>query len=113
MPRIPNRFKWRGSGSKNSYDNRCNDVEKVDNDRCDDQREPYLLYAELSVLAELVVKRSRNVLEENYLFLCKSSDRDLNDGDASVTEEGQSDYEIQERNPAVDGKESDEESERS
>ena len=90
MPRIPNR---------------CNDVEKVDNDRCDDQREPYLLYAELSVLAELVVKRSRNVLEENYLLLCKSSDRDLNDGDASVTEERKAYDEVKERDSAVDQEE--------
>ena len=59
------------------------------------------------------MKGSGDILEKDDLLLGKSSDRDLKDGDASVTEEGQSDYEIQERNPAVDGKESDEESERS
>ena len=54
--------------SDRSYDDCCNDVEQVDNGCCDDKREPDLLYAELPVLAELVVKGSRNVLEENDLL---------------------------------------------
>ena len=54
------------------------------------------------------MKGSGDVLEKDDLLLCKSSDRDLKDGDASVTEKGKTYYEIQERNPAVDGKESDE-----
>jgi len=96
--------------SDRSYDDCCNDVEQVDNGCCDDKREPDLLYAELPVLAELVVKGSRNVLEENDLLLCKSSDSDLNDGDSSVAEEWKSYDEVEERDPAIDQEECDKES---
>ena len=94
-----------------SYDNCCKDVEQVDNDCCDNKREPDLLYAELSVLAELVVKRSCNVLEENDLLLGKSSDSYLNDGDTAVAEEGKSYNEVEERDPAIDQEERYKESE--
>ena len=109
---MPNRSDFRKKlTGKNSYENSCNYVEQVDNGCCDNEREPDLLYAELSVLAELVVKRSSNVLEENDLLLCQSSDSDLNDGDTAVAEEGKSYDEVEERDPAVDQEECDKESE--
>lgn len=57
------------------------------------------------------MKRCRDVLEENDLLLGKSSDSDLNDRDTAVTKEGESNDEVEERDSAVDQKESDEEAE--
>ena len=88
-------------------------VEEVDHAGCDDEDEPDALDAELSVLSEFVVKRCRDVLEENDLLLCKSSDSDLNDGDAAVTKERKSYDEVEERYSAVDEEECDEEAETS
>jgi hypothetical protein len=51
--------------------------------------EPDALDAEMSVLSKFVVKRCRDVLEEDDL-LGKSSDSELNDRDAAVTKEGKS-----------------------
>lgn len=59
------------------------------------------------------MKRRCDVLEKDDLLLCKPSDRDLNDGDAAVAEEGKSYDKVEERNPAVDQEECDEEAEAS
>lgn len=88
-------------------------VEEVDHACSDDDDEPDALDAELSVLSKFVVKRRRDVLEEDDLLLGKSSDCDLNDGDAAVTEEGKSYNEVEERYSAVDQEECDEEAEAS
>ena len=88
-------------------------IEEIDHACCDDEDEPDALDAELSILSKFVVKRCRNVLEEDDLLLCKSSDSDLNDGDAAVTEEWKSYNEIEERHSAVDEEECDEEAETS
>ena len=88
-------------------------IEEVDHACGDNEDEPNALDAELSVLSKFVVKRCRNVLEEDDLLLCKSSDSDLNDGDAAVTKERKSYNEIEERHSAVDQEESDEEAETS
>lgn len=57
------------------------------------------------------MKRCRDVLEEDDLLLGKSSDSDLNDRDAAVTKEGESNDEVEERDSAVDQEECDEEAE--
>ena len=57
------------------------------------------------------MKRRRDVLEEDDLLLGKSSDCDLNDRDAAVTEERKSYNEVEERYSAVDQEECDEEAE--
>ena len=59
------------------------------------------------------MKRSCDVLEEDDLLLCKSSDSDLNDRDSAVTKERKSYDEVEERNSAVDQEECDEETEAS
>ena len=59
------------------------------------------------------MQRCSDVLEEDDLLLCKSSYRDLNDGDTAVAKEGKSYDEVKERNPAVDQEECDEEAEAS
>ena len=55
------------------------------------------------------MKRSCDVLEEDDLLLGKSSYRDLNNGDTAVAKERKSYDEVEERNPAVDQEECDEE----
>ena len=80
-------------------------IEEVDHACSDDEDEPDALDAELSVLSKFVVKRRRDVLEEDDLLLGKSSNSDLNDGDAAVTEERKSYDEVEERDPAIDQEE--------
>ena len=59
------------------------------------------------------MQRCSDVLEEDDLLLCKSSDCDLNNGDTAVAKEGKSYDEVKERNPAVDQEECNEEAEAS
>ena len=88
-------------------------VEEVDHACGDNEDEPNALYAEFPVFSKFVVKRCRDVLEEDDLLLCKSSDSDLNDGDAAVTKARKSYDEVEERYSAVDEEECDEEAETS
>ena len=71
---------------------------------------PYLADVETAVLAELVVKRCRDVLEGDDLLFGKPSDRDLEDRDAAVTDERKSYDKISKRDLKVDRVVSDEES---
>ena len=98
------------SNDTQNSEKRCGkNIEEVDHACCEDKNEPDALDAELSVLTKFVVKRSCDVLEEDDLLLCKSSDSDLNDRYAAVAKERKSYDEVEERYSAVDQEECDKE----
>ena len=89
----------------------CNpNIDKIENESAQYEHCPDFAYLESAVLAEFVVKRSRDVLERDYLFLGKSSYCDLEDGDTAVTDERKTDDEISKWNLEVDRVEGNEES---
>ena len=90
-------------------DKRDPDIYEIDYQSGNNERCPNLFDVEAAVLAQLVVKGRRDVLEGNDLLLCESSDRDLEDRDASVADERKAYDEICERDLEIDRVEGDEE----
>lgn len=89
-------------------DNRDTDVYDVKDESGAYKYCPDFLNFEAAVLAQLVVKGSRDVLERDYLLLRKSSDSDLEDRDAAVTDERETYDEISEGDLEIDGVEGNE-----
>ena len=65
------------------------DIDEIYHQSSDNERCPDLADVEAAVLAQFVMKGRRDVLEGDDLLLCESSDSDLEDRDAAVTDEGE------------------------
>ena len=92
-------------------DHRDTDVYEVNDESGAYKHSPDFLYSKATVLAELVVKGSGDVLERDDLLFRKPSYGDLEDRDTAVTEERKTDYKISEGDLEIDRVISNEETE--